>query len=280
MLWFLLACNDFQVIDETQYVEPQFDIFEVQAPPPGVDIVAVLDGSGSMEDNWDEVYAAFPGLMNGIASLNSPWRFTAISADPLRVAPQTWIDQSTPNLEWNSIGQMQRVQNLSGVNESGLDASLAFALNYPAEFVEQNDLYWIFVSDEEDFSSVTPDIWKDLFNHFKVTPNTRVYSGAIVEVGTGCGDTLGTRYVETADVTVDLCSIDYTPLLAPLQARITPVLDTFPLEAIPEVSSLDVYINGIETSDWTYNAELNDVYISAPIPMNSTVIITYYLDTP
>lgn len=278
MFWFLLACNDFQVIDETEYVEPEFDIFEVQAPPPGVDIVAVVDGSGSMSDNWSALYYALPSLMNGISNLGSPWRFTAISADPDRVAPQPWIDPSTTNLEWATIGQFQHVQGLAGQAETGLDASFALALNFPEQLVEENDLYFIFISDEDDQSSLSPIMWKDLFSRYKLTAASKVYSGFIGETGGGCGDNLGENYLLVANATVDLCEIDYSPIMAPLNARITPILDRFILEKMPAEDSISVYINGFPTDQWTYTREQNDVYISAPIPVNSTIVVTYYLE--
>jgi hypothetical protein len=272
-----LACNDYLVIDhETVYIEPQFDVFKVTDVPPGADVVFILDASGSMENDWSNVYNEIPDFQLALSQLNTDWRFTTISADKSVVNSFDWITSETDNLNWAMTSQFQYTQNQNGYLEAGLDASFTMAANHPDVFIGDNDLYFIFVSDEEDQSNIQPQTWLNLFSTFKNNPNASVGAGAIVDSGSGCGDSFGSRYMEVSQKTVDLCDTNWGRVLDPLVNRIEPEDGIFSLSHTPDPSSIRVYFDDNETDLWEYSSDLNVVQLSDIPPTGTSIVVTYY----
>ena len=271
----LLACNDFQVIQESEYIEQQIDIFAVQTPPPSADVVFVVDGSGSMSDNWSTVYAQLVDLSQTLQAINVPLRVTTISADPTIQFTPTWLDTTDTNFYWNLVAQVQHIQSFNGVKEDGLDASFQFSFTYRDQLNEASDLYFVFISDEDDQSGIDTTLWSDAMAAFK-PPGLNVMSGAIVETGKGCGDIPGLRYIEVADAVVDFCDVDWKPVLAPLQNRTAPPTNTFVLSSVPDIDTIEVWVTPSYTDLWTYDAATNSVTISEPLYDTSTVVVTYW----
>ena len=273
----LLACNDYTAIADVEYIEPAFDIFETQGHPRGVDVVLVVDGSQSMEDNWDAVYATLPTLVAGVAGLDSSWRMTAISADPNMVSPQEWLDFDTAEPVWSTVDLFQHVLNLDGDREQGLDSSFNFARDFSSELREENDLQWIFISDENDQSAITSMLWNEYFDGFRAEQGGQVFASSIVKTEGGCGDYVGTHYAEVSEVTLDLCATDYNSLLDPLRGRAVPTIRTFYLEEVPSDDSLEVYVDETQTDMWTYDQQNNSITVTAQLTPGAKVTATYYV---
>jgi hypothetical protein len=277
MLWLtLLACNDFQTIAETKWVEPTFDLYYIEEAPPGIDIVMALDASGSMSNNWDNYYAQIPNLIAALP--DTEWRITVISADPSKVEFQGWITPQDLNPEWSLIAQTQQIQNLQGQREEGFGASIVFADTYQDQLMTDNDLYWVFVSDEDEQSGLTGQQWRSLFGLYKTEPNTKVTAGVIVDTGKGCGDQPGDQYVEAATIVVDLCDPDYGVVMDPLRSRFAPSQDTFALSGTPTPDSIEVWSDADPVTDWDYSGATNTITVADPLPVPSTLIVTYYVE--
>lgn len=277
LITLFLACNDVTMIADVEYVEPAFDIFETQAPQRGADIILVIDGSQSMEDNWDQVYDTLPTLVNGITQLDFPWRLSAISADPNRVSPQAWLTPGVSEPIWSTVELFQHVTNLDGEREQGLDSSFKFARDFSLEFNEENDVQWIFISDEEDHSAVTSTLWNTYFGGYRSEQGGQVFASSVVKTEGGCGDYVGTHYIEVSDVTLDLCAENYDSLLDPIRARPVTTLRTFWLEEIPQDDFLEVYVDSTLTDLWTYDGNDNTITVDAEIPSGAKVTVTYYV---
>jgi hypothetical protein len=277
LIAFLLACSDYALVDnETVYIEPQFDIHKITGVPPGVDLVFVLDASGSMENNWTDVYREIPDFLVAMSQLNTDWRFTTVSADRNRIEFLGWLTPTTWTLEFDVTAQFKHIENQQAFLETGLDSSFAVAAEHPEILLPQNDLYFVFMSDEKDQSMIEPEHWLNLFSTFKYMPNASVGAGAIVETGQGCGDSLGEGYIEVSQKTIDLCETSWGRVLDPVVNRIEPEDGIISLSKTPEPDSIKVYLDDEQTEYYEYFSDLNAIQLTNIPPVGTTVVVTYY----
>ena len=184
MLIFLISCMsdnmltnkivEERVIYDTAYVEVIVEVekeVEVEVPENyplwsqtyiqpttgnGVDILWVVDPSGSMSMNWPQVVLGVEQMMLALP-LDVNWRLEIIPTDDYRSKRL----ESFPILPGDSlqVAQDHLTNNVTGYSERGFDAV--------KEYIQENadaaqwmrpdvSLLIVFVSDENDYSSQTP----------------------------------------------------------------------------------------------------------------------------
>jgi len=157
---------------------------------------------------------------------------------------------------------------------------------YANSFVRQDAyLAVVVVSDEEDQSSKTVAQYTDYLKSFKNNNGlVKVYS--VVDVnGTNCcsqGITSGSaRYQaasqNTAGMIADIRE-DFHGVLSDMGESIINLLDSFALSHNPIEGTLKVYVNGVETSNYTYDVNSRSIKFNQnSLPPVGAEIKVYYV---
>ena len=263
---------NYEVVEEIQPTEVVIDSLIQPSPPEKLDVLIILDTSGSMTDNFQQVAAGVELLREDIETITLDYRIgfinSGLSRTPYFVGPYDY----TASL----IDFLMAPYTLGGdYLEQGFQAMYEFATTTTEGamfFREDADKLFIFVSDEDEQGAIPTAIFRDwLVTHFDKTQHDVV---TIVQVENGlCSYTstydVGHRFIDLSAYygknAVDLCSdwevwLTDSTFLVGAQQHIN-------LTRSPLVESIVVYRNGIETELWYYGAQTNTVYLDfAPDP--------------
>jgi hypothetical protein len=266
----LLSCTaDYGIVTNvTETVDPPptevvVDSLVQPAPPESIDVLIVLDTSGSMNDNYEQVSRGVEILRGDIEDITHDYKIGFINTslmDPYFAGPyDVWSTSIDFLLAPYALG-------MDGT-EAGFSAMYNF-VHYTDEgetfFRESSDKLIIFVSDEDEQSPLTAEIFYEWLNEeFSEVQHDVV---AIVTVENGeCGSyfNLGTKYVELSafygKVGIDICS-DWEEWLTESTYLVGPVKH-INLSEIPIEESIVVYVDNVITEEWYYLLETNTVYL-------------------
>jgi hypothetical protein len=168
-------------------------------------------------------------------------------------------------------------------NEMGLMATEGFMEKYAASFIRPDAyLAIVIMSDEEDQSPKSVQAYTDYLKTFKANAGlVKIYSIVNVhDVATG-GNTIGhARYQaateQTAGVMADI-EADFADVLLDMGGSIVNLLDSFALANAPVAGTLKVYVNGVESTDYTFDASSHSIKFDAAHlpPVGAQVKVTY-----
>ena len=293
-------------VEVIQYGEGVFEQFvtqtHVQEEIPILDIIFVIDNSGSMSVFQQELSNQMTSFMNVFLATGADFHlgFITTDRDYLQCAGTIcWIDGSfaTP-VDW-AQGIIAQINVGGSAFERGIQMAYQGLMNTDYDTgMAPGSSFWradatlviIYVSDEPDFSAGTwtnytaffdilkPDV--SMVRHFAVigdwpagcTWNNGLYSRV---VGFGSG-----YYSMTQRYNGDwysICATDWGNQMQDLASTVT-VRSTFPLdEPDPIEPSIVVSVNGQVAAGWTYDPSSNSVIFdenSIPEP-NQTITIEY-----
>ncbi len=276
----LISCqSDFSVTDkkETRVV---IDSFIQSNKVEELDVLVVLDTSCSMSDNFVNVSSGMELLRIDIESLTLDYKFGYITADSNNlgfVGP--YDSSSTPIDMMMAPGLLPQT-----INEEGFAATYAFLSSEAGlEFSRQNSDFLLFlISDEDEQSSITAQIFQDWLHALFVDVNHDVVSiTTLYDSDSDCGFVwdYGWKYEEIAALynksALDICDEDWSLWLSE-SSFITQRQDDIELtESDPIVKSIVVYVDGITTWDWEYVEELNTIQIGFIPDYGSLVEVGY-----
>jgi hypothetical protein len=275
----------------------------IQEEIPILDIVFVIDNSGSMGIFQAELSSQMTAFLNVFLSSGADFHLGFITTDGgfLRCSMQVcWIDNTFANpVDW-SQGVISNISITGAAYERGIQMAKEFFENQdPITGGAPGTPFWrddattviIYVSDEPDqsiggwsaytnfFDNLRPSI--DQMKHFGVIGDapsgcTWSYNGIIrpIVYGQGYWDMIQ-RY---SGSWYSICSVDWGSQMQDLANNVT-IRARFALqEPDPIESSIVVKINGqISTSGWYYDSSTNSVVFqedSIPEP-NQTITIEY-----
>ena len=165
--------------------------------------------------------------------------------------------------------------------ERGILASESFANRYGNQWL-RDDAYFtiIYLSDERDQSP------KAVENHLKQIKKWKENDGYIKanSIVNMRYTSWYKRYKEIADTTGgEVASIrdDFHETLLNMGGKIASLADQFPLSNKPQnLESITVHVDGIENSDWVYNAEQNSIQFQEDLlpPAESKIEISYEIE--
>jgi len=271
--------------DDTGSNEPIWvDSFEQPSVSNGVDIIWVIDGSGSMNNDYQMILQGISDMLNNLPSLN--WRLVIISMTPYEAAAVT----SFPLLPGDDQidATLMFSDNVQGGNEHGFDSVYEFLMNnvFAQQWLREDAaLLTVFVSDENDQSTARfPD--PVIFANWLSSMRNEVYVSSIVNVlpeNSECTPNpidVGLRYIELTNIfnghVVDICSTNWSQGVADASSQITP-REWLDLSKTPaNEQEIYVFIDGIEFYDWYYSASENRVYFNTIPDERSLVEIAYY----
>ncbi len=250
--------------------------FEVRSR--AVDILLAVDRSASMNDNNAEIHEAFIGLIDALPLLSPEFQLgvvTGISA----CFNDTLFTPDTEDLAPRIIDAMQGpgsplTEALLGLARDAIVATESCNAGF---LRPGHPLQLVVVSDEPEQSS---DGWEPLVEEIRTwlaDPDDLHVSG-VVDAEARCGDG-ASGYLEAAEATdgviADLCTDDLPETVLDLLVPVQTGVDLFPLAEVPAQGTLSVFVDGLRTDAWTWDAGRSAVRLDdAPEP-GSTVRIEY-----
>ena len=289
----MIGCQpDYGIVGEigTEYVyievpkegpdtEIWVDSFIQPTSMEGVDILWVIDTSGSMHDDEPRLLAGIDAMMSSLPPQG--WRLNMISNSP----PHVHTDAQFPLVPGDTLADAQAMfYNMKGgVYEQGFDALEAYLYHNPyAGQWMRNDaaLLVVFVSDEEDQSNQTAAEFVNYYTGLR----DHVFLASIVHLppaeslcnltsyNTGYNSIDATQ--QLGGVVVDICSEDWAPGVQDASAQVEPY-EELKLTHRPIKNEIYVFINGVPNYDWYYVKSDNTVYFDIIPESNDLVEIAY-----
>lgn len=249
-----------------------------------VDILFIVDESGSMVDEQESLSLAIPGIYNiliGDKFTNLDWRVGIRSTDPTGEI-YGWVDFDDSDALLKLMSLTLLLENHS--KEQGLDSAIEVAAWDVTGFKrEQADFLIIFISDEPDQSSISVSDYTNLMSFVKQSP-FEVTESAIVATyeEDRCNNAIiGAGYIDVSETIVDLCDSNWEAVLDRPLEHLPTLNQILPLEYFPlEIDRLKVFISedGNEAKiyeKWVYD-EVGNAVILTEIPKAGSVLTIVY----
>ncbi|MFC1609410.1 choice-of-anchor D domain-containing protein [Myxococcota bacterium] len=282
------------------------EIFDTATPQ--VDMLLVVDDSGSMDEQADTLANSIPALLNHLEDWNVSYHLGLTTTDVTDnenpfvpgkrgrlLGDPKIVTNDTPNAQQalrNNLG----LADMGSGTECGLEAS-RLALTEPlvstenAGFLRQSArLLVIYMSDEEDKSpdgeTISPvsTYVGTLLNVKNNDPNLLRAVAIVVLEGETCGPEVGTRYLELVDVVggmmTTLCVDDFSPAFTDLAQAITDPPDRFFLDSPVAAGTLQVFVdNVLQPSDtWAHDSDTNSIsFNEGADPLAGSVVRIEYI---
>ncbi|MCB9639647.1 MAG: choice-of-anchor D domain-containing protein [Myxococcales bacterium] len=278
----------------------QTDTFQ-QLNKPEIDLLLVVDDSGSMSDKQTNLANNLGTFMNWAAQLNADYHIgvtttdtTKANAGCLRGTP-TFVTSATPN-PTGTFANNVRVGTTGSATEKGLDASWQFFQSGKLSGCNQGfyrkdaALSLIYISDEEDNSAQSTTFYVNFLRNLKgVKDTSKIRASAIVgEPNRTCAAVFsaGVRYWDVATqlggLKISLCDANWGNSLTQLGALTFGYRSQFFLSRPANPATIKVEVDGAPvaqnaSSGWTYDAASNSInFASSAIPQaGQTIKVTY-----
>ena len=291
----------------------QRDEFE-QNTHPIVDVMWVIDCSGSMSEEQDKVEEQTDYFVREAVNWNADLHLSVVSCDITSQTGHKGLMHGSPAVLDNTVMNNNDIINKfndrvnfpggcdSGEQEAGLEgAHLALTepliSNENAGFIrEEAKLAIIFLSDEDDQSVAEVPFFIDFFRSIKGMRNVNMIEVyAIVGdkpdgCSSGSGDTAdsagqGPRYIAVGDACnvhddlhfYSICEPDYKPVFDNLAENLFALHNQFFLSRLADESTIVVTVNGTLSNEWEYDEISNSILFDpdGPPGPGSTIVVEY-----
>jgi len=282
---FIAACStDYGISTEIiELVDPSqpvvVDSLIQSGLPTSIDVLIVLDTSGSMSDNYEQVSRGVEILRGDIEGITYDYKIGFINSSlikPYFSGPYDIYSSAIDFLlaPWVLGGDREEIA-FTATYEFTLNAGEASAF-----FRYDADKLIIFVSDEDEQSILSADV----FHYWLKDEFKDVQHDIVAIVNTGVGDCengwnayIGDKYIELSayygKTATDICS-DWELALADSTFLIGPV-NHINLSQEPIEETIVVYIDKIVTEEWYYLVETNTVYLDFEPSEGSLIEVGY-----
>mgnify|MGYP003134668645 CR=1 FL=1 len=258
-----------------------------------VDILFVIDNSGSMGSNQTNIKNNFDSFINAFNLAGVDYHIALVTTDEAAfvgdiITPLT----SDPILEFNN--QVDSIGTHGSPIEKGLYYS--FMATYPGGdaapgsptgfFRSSSRLVVVYVSDEGDFSShsstmTTSDYSSHLLS-LKSSSDLVVAHAVAGDYPSGCtsngGAQFGSGYYDVVSdlggTFMSICATDWSVTMDTLATDSMAIM-SFPLSDTPIEETIEVWVDGVLSSAWTYSSSSNSITFTIAPPENSDVDIRY-----
>lgn len=259
-----------------------------------VDILWVIDDSGSMGDEQNALAYNFNAFIQNFITRNVDFKMAITTTDgrsgrsgqmigdpALLTSTAAAADEAA---FLNNFSNLIRVGTSGSGNEVGLQTSGDFMTQHSSTFL-RDDAYLVvvYVSDEEDHSSSTVSSYVDGLKALKTNEGlVKVYSIVTKElVPNKQWETLGTRYIEAAALTGGTSSDihdDFYNTLSDMGGQILNLLDSFPLSGVPATANISISVDGVQqNTGWAYDSVARVITFDAnTIPNAGSITVAYY----
>ena len=267
------------------------DSFTQHMSTDGIDILWVIDRSGSMSRYNTELLAGVEAMLHALPV--SDWRLVMISADPTKSITSTEFPL-VPGDDIDDAAAMLATLTMAPWEEG---------FNSVYEYINYNPysstwmrgdagLLVVFVSDEEEQSDIEFPGTADFLSWYGSLRMGSVFMASVVNVAETISECthfvspidIGDRYMSATytigGVVVDICSEDWSAGVTDATHSIEPV-EKIALTHKAEVDSIRVFINGGLNHDWLYQESDNTVYFTIIPSAGELVEVGYrYISPP
>ena len=313
---FILSClsdnslvHEVETIEYETITEIEYVYVEDTAPPPqdtsldllpiwvdsftqpssmnGIDILWVIDRSGSMTNEAAQIVTGIETMMAALPE--SDWRLVMLN---ISSNPQATMNQMFPLIPGDGLTEAWAMYNgLGGSNrEEGFNAVFTYMTEnpYSQTWMRQDaSLLIVFVSDEDEQS----------FNNYPTTAsfiswlNTKrsdihitsiVHFQQYLSLCNNSSTMVGDRYLEAVDLTggtkIDICTDDWSVGITEALNQVEPYNHYELSKRVKYPQYLQVFYDGrpVHPDEWRYDAASNTVWFN-PLPdANVLVEIAYY----
>jgi len=267
-------------------------IIQGQVYEPKLDILWIVDESCSMTKEHEQTVAEALPVVEELTTTTwdgVDWRLGLSSAEPDKEL-YGWVsyDESDPLLRVAALMSQMGIEYYQN-GEEGLDAAI-YSLGYHADFHrDEADLLTIFVSDEPDQSTLSPSTYEDLVaNHkpypFEITEVAIIYTEEDQKLYPDCvsGERVGEGYAEVSDQIISFCdpNAQWEVLLEEPRTHLPTIGEVWYLDIPPLYpDDIQVHLDGMLTSDWSYQQDPIAVVLD-PLPESNTFVSIAYLIQP
>jgi hypothetical protein len=272
---------------------PIVERFTAPQAVSAVDILFVVDNSGSMQDDQQQLADNFAAFFADALTGSNDFRVGVTTTDVLSidgaagrlVGDVAVLSPSTFNLATEFAANVLVGTEGSGT-ELGLEAMrLALDPSRNVGFVRSTAaLSVVFVSDEEDSGGDpllvpsglmrTPAEYAAILRSLKAgnLSNTPVLVSGVLAPGARRYEALINAFTGG---TIDIRAPDWGPRLADFGIDTFSLARTFVLSSAANETTISVTVNGAATTAWSWDAERNAVVLDDNAPAGSDVVITY-----
>jgi len=273
-------------VGEGIYESIIIDSFE-QNGVMGSDILFVIDNSGSMCGNQTQLANNFGTFISILSSSGYDYQIAFITTDDYEFAGDI-ITPLTPDPVGEAASQITGIGCHGSPHEKGMDMSWNATMTTgdaaPGSAFLRDDakLVVIYLSDEDDFSTVSPSTMAGRLTSLKSDSTMAVAHAVAGDVPGGCstngGATAGQDYYDLVSMTggtfLSICAEDWGTPMEEL-ARESLAVSAFYLSGNPIEYTISVEVDGIISTDWSYDPSINGVMFSV-IPIEGSMInVTY-----
>tara|TARA_Y100001970_G_scaffold293453_1_gene440314 strand:- start:1250 stop:2845 length:1596 start_codon:yes stop_codon:yes gene_type:complete len=273
-------------VGEGAYESITVDSFE-QEGVMGSDILFVIDNSGSMCGNQTQLANNFDTFINIISASGYDYQIAFITTDNYEFVGDI-ITPLTPDPATEAASQITGIGCGGSAHEKGMDMSWNATMGTgdaaPGSAFLRDDakLVVIYLSDEDDFSTVSPSTMAGRLASLKTSSDFAVAHAVAGDVPGGCtangGAQAGTDYYDLVNLTggtfLSICAEDWGTPMEEL-ARESLAVSAFYLTGDPIEDTISAEIDGVITTDWSYDLTINAVIFSVVPPDGALIDITY-----
>jgi len=235
----------------------------IQDEPPAVDVLFVIDQSGSMGDEQTALRAAIPTFSSYFVDRGVQFRVAGIRVDTdrpeaghlARLGDRAYIDNASEDPPAEIVQLLLAIEGNS-LHEKGLPST---RLALSEDLADQNQLFLrphadlevVLVSDEPDQSTMPADSFLAWWRGLKSGERTARFSAVVGLPPEGCGDERNAaapapKYVEvaleTGGLVRSICDDDWVSVLDDLGLRLARSGREFFLSREPFEESIDVRV--------------------------------------
>jgi|TARA_R110000824_G_scaffold152600_1_gene323890 hypothetical protein len=248
------------------------DSFTQHMSVDGIDILWVIDKSGSMSRYNDELLAGIEAMILALPVSN--WRLVIISAD----STDSVMSTEFPLVPGDTIIDAERMFNTlpMGPWEEGFNSVYEYIIHNPYSSTwmrPEAGLLVVFVSDEEEQSDVEYPSPANFLSWYGSLRMGSVFMASVVNLEPSislCDSPprpldVGERYMEATGVLggiiVDICDSDWSAGVTDATHSVDPY-ENIVLSHKAEVDSIRVFVNSLLSHDWYYQESDNTVYFT------------------
>jgi|TARA_R110001583_G_scaffold16234_9_gene66218 hypothetical protein len=263
-----------------------------------VDILFVIDNSGSMGSNQTNIKNNFDTFMNAFSAAGVSYNMALITTDSSSfVGPVISEATADPITEFND--QIDSIGTRGSAYEKGLwyayestttgDASIGSSTGF---FRSDARLVVVYVSDEPDHSHQTygsggsttmvPADYSSSLLSLKSSSDLVVAHAIAGDSPSGCtangGAQFGDGYYDVVNdlsgTFMSICATDWSVTMDTL-ARDSMAIMSFPLSDHPIEDTISVMIDGILSTDWNYDPSANSISFTVAPVDGSSIDVSY-----
>ncbi|MSQ03214.1 MAG: VWA domain-containing protein [Myxococcales bacterium] len=286
----MVACVDYGVTRSSQ-----LDVWTQPDRDADVDILWVLDNSGSMSEEHDSLAEHAAAFTDTLAGADLEFRLALVSTDVADVGTLLGpiLDEGSERLTETFVEAVQSAGIRGARDEEGFAAAIAGADPDTTEFGRgKADLQVVIYSDEDDRGSMEVDEFLDelegTHSGYHVAVNV-----VVGDAPSGCASAVaaadaGLRYQEARElsggVRESICTVEMDAVLQRLANYVIGLNAKFPLTELPLLNTLEVQVDDVviprrDVDGWRYHGIDNSIVFDGwAIPRPGAKIQAAYFD--